>query len=251
MPLGEPAALARTYAGGAGPCALLCAAAPGDACSAVTRAAASARAARSMYWAGGSRLGHEARGPAPHRNRRSSDAGFVAIPGRPVPRASIVAAMTAAFWVCAIITAASASTSLGFSIAALPNADPSARADLRYALARSLALAAVAAAAVVARSEDHRGCARDGPRAISRRRTRHHDRLPPEDPGPGRHGTGQRRRAHMAAQPVTAARPPAGHPAHMRRVGPGLDPRHPGPCPGLPRGRFSPPLPAGAMWSLP
>jgi hypothetical protein len=48
-----------------------------------------------------------------------------------------------AFWVCAGVTAASALVSLGYSIAAVVSALDQARVNARYALSRSVALAAV------------------------------------------------------------------------------------------------------------
>jgi hypothetical protein len=48
-----------------------------------------------------------------------------------------------AFWICAGVTAVSAFVSLGFSAAAVVSAHDLARANAMYALARSVALAAV------------------------------------------------------------------------------------------------------------
>src|SRR4051812_14006169 len=52
--------------------------------------------------------------------------------------------MTTAFWVCAIITLASALTSLGFSVYALNSSTGAARNNSMYTTARSLALAIAA-----------------------------------------------------------------------------------------------------------
>lgn len=57
--------------------------------------------------------------------------------------------MPLALWACAAITAVSAVVSLGYSIAGLLAAGESDRTASRYALARSVALAVVAAAALV------------------------------------------------------------------------------------------------------
>lgn len=51
-----------------------------------------------------------------------------------------------AYWICAVIAAANALTSLGFSIAALSGATGDAATNAQYAFTRSLALAIVALA---------------------------------------------------------------------------------------------------------
>jgi hypothetical protein len=57
--------------------------------------------------------------------------------------------MPAAFWVCGLVTLVSAAVSLGYSVAALRGAAGSAEVlASRYAAARSVALAAVAVAAL-------------------------------------------------------------------------------------------------------
>lgn len=63
--------------------------------------------------------------------------------------------MPAAFWICAAITLISALVSLGYSIAALVDADPAHRSSPRYASARSLALASVAVVALFAHSQSY------------------------------------------------------------------------------------------------
>jgi hypothetical protein len=60
--------------------------------------------------------------------------------------------MSAAFWVCAGVTAISAFVSLGYSIAALAGSDTLGRTSSMYASARSLALAVTAVVALFARS---------------------------------------------------------------------------------------------------
>lgn len=56
--------------------------------------------------------------------------------------------MSAAFWVCAAVTALSALVSLGFSIAALAGSDAASRTNAMYTSARSLALAVAAVTAL-------------------------------------------------------------------------------------------------------
>jgi len=63
--------------------------------------------------------------------------------------------MPAAFWICAAITLISALVSLGYSIAALVDADSAHRTSPRYAAARSLALASVAVVALFADSQSY------------------------------------------------------------------------------------------------
>ncbi len=63
--------------------------------------------------------------------------------------------MSAAFWVCAIITAVSAFVSLGFSIAGMAAADASSRTSSMYASARSLALVVTATVALLTRSNSY------------------------------------------------------------------------------------------------
>ncbi len=57
--------------------------------------------------------------------------------------------MTVAFWVCTAITAISAYTSLGFSIAALRASSGTALINAHYALARSVALAVLSTVPLV------------------------------------------------------------------------------------------------------
>jgi hypothetical protein len=61
--------------------------------------------------------------------------------------------MSAAFWVCAAITAVSALVSLGYSIAALTGSDTPGRTNSMYATARSLALAVAAVTVLFVRSD--------------------------------------------------------------------------------------------------
>ena len=62
--------------------------------------------------------------------------------------------MPAAFWVCGLVTLVSSGVSLGYSVAALRAADgPAPLLASRYAAARSVALAAVAVAALFSGSE--------------------------------------------------------------------------------------------------
>jgi hypothetical protein len=61
--------------------------------------------------------------------------------------------MSAAFWVCAAITAVSAFVSLGYSIAALTGSDTPGRTNSMYATARSLALAVAAVTVFFVRSD--------------------------------------------------------------------------------------------------
>jgi hypothetical protein len=60
--------------------------------------------------------------------------------------------MSAAFWVCAVVTVISAFVSLGYSITALTGSDPPARTSSMYASARSLALALTAVVALFVQS---------------------------------------------------------------------------------------------------
>ncbi|MGC4963050.1 hypothetical protein ACPXCG_05595 [Gordonia sp. DT218] len=60
--------------------------------------------------------------------------------------------MSLAFWICAAVTAISAAVSLGYSVAGLTSSEAAERAPSMYACARSLALAAVALAALFAGS---------------------------------------------------------------------------------------------------
>jgi hypothetical protein len=57
--------------------------------------------------------------------------------------------MSFVYWFCAGVTAISALTSLGFSVAALAAASERSRANARYAASRSLALAIATAVPVV------------------------------------------------------------------------------------------------------
>lgn len=63
--------------------------------------------------------------------------------------------MSAAFWVCAAITAISACVSLGYSLAALTGSDALCRTSAMYASARSVALAVAAIVAFFARSSSY------------------------------------------------------------------------------------------------
>jgi hypothetical protein len=60
--------------------------------------------------------------------------------------------MSFVYWFCAVVTAVSALTSLGFSVAALAVASQQNRTSARYAASRSLALAIAAAVPVVSPS---------------------------------------------------------------------------------------------------
>ena len=62
--------------------------------------------------------------------------------------------MSSAFRLCATITTISSVVSLGYSAAAVRNADGPGQTNARYAFSRSLALTAVTAAAVSTRSTD-------------------------------------------------------------------------------------------------
>jgi hypothetical protein len=56
--------------------------------------------------------------------------------------------MEPSFWVCAVVTLASALTSLGFSVAAARTVDEPGLTNARYALSRSAALAVVSVVAI-------------------------------------------------------------------------------------------------------
>jgi len=63
--------------------------------------------------------------------------------------------MSAAFWVCASVTAISSYVSLGYSIAGLRGATAETRVGFAYALARSVALAVAATVALFVGSSDY------------------------------------------------------------------------------------------------
>lgn len=60
--------------------------------------------------------------------------------------------METSFWACAVITLASALTSLGFSVAAVRAADAPGLTNARYAMSRSVALAIVSVVAIAYQS---------------------------------------------------------------------------------------------------
>jgi hypothetical protein len=60
--------------------------------------------------------------------------------------------METSFWVCALITLASAMTSLAFSVLAVRAGDGPSRTNARYAGSRSVALAIVSVVAIAAQS---------------------------------------------------------------------------------------------------